>query len=138
MPSKGLIIVALLFFLGLITFPIWYNLASGPAAQMPELVMPAGETECVAPTSYMRASHMDMLLEWRDEVVREDVREFQAASGRTFTMSLTGTCLKQCHTSKADFCDRCHDYSGVSTPYCWDCHIDPQDTDYATRQVVQR
>jgi hypothetical protein len=138
MPNKGLIIAALVVFLGLITFPIWYNLASGPAAQMPELVMPVGESECVRDTEYMRTSHMDLLLEWRDEVVRNNVREVRTDSGKTFTMSLTGTCLKQCHSSKAEFCDRCHDYSGVSTPYCWECHIDPQNTDYGARQVVQR
>ena len=28
--------------------------------------------------------------------------------------------------NKAGFCDRCHDYSGVSGPYCWNCHSDPQ------------
>jgi hypothetical protein len=131
MRDKGLIIIALVVFLGLITFPIWYNLASAPSARAPELTMPVGESECVAPTDYMRASHMDLLLEWRDEVVRQNVRDYEAINGKTYTMSLTGTCLKQCHTSKAEFCDRCHDYSGVSTPYCWDCHIDPQQTQYA-------
>jgi hypothetical protein len=29
-----------------------------------------------------------------------------------------------CHTSKKEFCDRCHDYTSV-TPYCWDCHLAP-------------
>jgi hypothetical protein len=38
-------------------------------------------------------------------------------------MSLTNTCLRECHTAKADFCDRCHDYEAVSLP-CWDCHMD--------------
>lgn len=127
MRDKGLIVIALLVFLGIMTFPIWYNLASGPAAEAPELQMPANATECVAPTATMRATHMDMLLDWRDEVVRNNVREFTAFNGKTYTMSLTGTCLKQCHTSKADFCDRCHNYSGVSTPYCWDCHVDPEE-----------
>ncbi len=38
---------------------------------------------------------------------------------------LTGTCLTGCHTNKADFCDRCHNYAGVSV-YCWECHVDPK------------
>jgi hypothetical protein len=37
-------------------------------------------------------------------------------------MSLSNTCL-DCHSNKAEFCDRCHNYASVS-PYCWDCHID--------------
>jgi hypothetical protein len=52
------------------------------------------------------------------------VRTFTAFDGKSYTMALTQTCLK-CHASKADFCDRCHNYAGVA-PYCWDCHIDPK------------
>jgi hypothetical protein len=67
---------------------------------------------------------MDLLLDWREEVVRKGVREFVAFDGKTYTMGLTQTCMN-CHTSKEDFCDRCHNYVAVS-PYCWDCHIDPK------------
>jgi hypothetical protein len=42
--------------------------------------------------------------------------------GRRFRKSLTGTCL-QCHTSKKDSCDRCHDHLNVH-PVCWDCHVE--------------
>jgi len=31
----------------------------------------------------------------------------------------------KCHTDKAKFCDRCHNYVGV-TPNCWDCHVEPK------------
>ena len=31
----------------------------------------------------------------------------------------------ECHTDKAEFCDRCHNYAGVN-PYCWDCHTVPE------------
>jgi hypothetical protein len=78
---------------------------------------------------------MDLLMDWRDEVVRRGNRNFVAFNGRTYTISLTGTCMG-CHSSKANFCDRCHDYAGVK-PYCWDCHIDPKlirrGTEYAHR-----
>ena len=45
--------------------------------------------------------------------------------GKQYTMSLINTCMK-CHTSKAKFCDRCHNYMAV-TPDCWDCHIAPKE-----------
>jgi hypothetical protein len=72
----------------------------------------------------MRATHMEMLDEWRDRVVREGERMYQASDGKSYEMSLTHTCL-ECHSNKAEFCDACHNYTAV-TPYCWDCHIDPK------------
>jgi hypothetical protein len=69
---------------------------------------------------------MALLVNWREEVVRRNVRSFTAFNGKTYNMSLTGTCLSGCHTNKADFCDRCHNYVGVKGPYCMDCHIDPK------------
>ena len=41
-------------------------------------------------------------------------------------MSLTRTCMLQCHTNKAEFCNKCHEYANVE-PYCWECHISPDD-----------
>jgi len=123
MRDRGLIVVGLALFLGLITFPAWYNLAAGTTSRAPELKRPANEKNCVAPVEYMRTRHMELLTAWRDQVVREGKREFTAFDGRTHQMSLSKTCMR-CHESKADFCDKCHNYSGV-TPYCWDCHIDP-------------
>ena len=72
----------------------------------------------------MRASHMTLLAEWRDRVVRDGVRTYTGADGRVVRMSLSGTCLGTCHTDKTAFCDRCHDYAGVK-PACWDCHVVP-------------
>ncbi len=68
---------------------------------------------------------MDLLVSWREGVVRQRERVYRAFNGRTYNVSLTGTCLSQCHQNKADFCDRCHNYIGVKGPYCWDCHLDP-------------
>ncbi|MBM3790556.1 MAG: cytochrome C [Acidobacteria bacterium] len=137
MHNRGWIVGGLVVFLVLITFPVWYNLAGGPAAGPPDIRLPAGEKECVAPTEYMRTTHMDLLIQWRDEVVRNNRRDYTAFNGRTFNMSLTGTCLKQCHTSKADFCDRCHNYSGVKSPYCWDCHVDPATVEPASQAALR-
>jgi hypothetical protein len=86
--------------------------------------MPANQKECVAPAGTMRAAHMKMLIQWREDVVRHGDRRFVAFNGKVYEKSLTGTCLG-CH-NKQQFCDRCHAYSGVSTPSCWNCHSDPQ------------
>lgn len=124
MRDRGIILGGLALFVVLITFPVWYNQASGTSAKGPEPKLPTREKHCVASVEYMRTSHMDLLASWREEVVRRSGRTFVAFDGTTYPMSLTQTCLK-CHGSKADFCDRCHQYAGV-TPYCWDCHIDPK------------
>jgi hypothetical protein len=71
---------------------------------------------------------MQLLLDWRENSVRRNIRTYTAFDGRSYTVNLTGTCLTQCHTDKADFCDRCHDFVGVQGPYCMDCHIDPKQT----------
>jgi hypothetical protein len=126
MRDQGIIYAGLVAFLGLVTFPAWYNLAAGHTAQPPALQLPAREKQCVAPAAYMRTSHMDLLINWREEVVRRHVRSFTAFDGKTYNMSLSGTCLSGCHTNKAEFCDRCHGYVGVSGPYCMNCHLDPR------------
>jgi hypothetical protein len=124
MRDRGIIIAGLTLFLLLITFPVWYNLAAGTTSKGPEPARPVQEKTCVGPVEYMRTSHMDLLMDWRDQAVRQGVRTFKAFDGKTHTVSLTQTCMK-CHASKADFCDRCHGYAGVA-PACWGCHIDPK------------
>ena len=123
MRDRSLILLGLLGFVWLFTFPVWRARAKfSPAA--PELKLPAAEKQCVAPTAYMRDSHMQLLVDWREDVVRNNHRQFTAFNGKVYDKSLTRTCLSQCHTNKGEFCDRCHSYAGVSGPYCWDCHID--------------
>ncbi len=124
MSDRVWIIAGLLVFLALVTYPVWHDLEAHATSKGPALVMPVGEKQCVAPLSTMKTSHMQLLLTWRDSVVRDNQRNYTAFTGRTYTMSLTGTCLN-CH-NKEQFCDRCHTYLGVSTPFCWDCHVDPR------------
>jgi hypothetical protein len=123
MRERTVIIAALALFLGLVTSPFWYARAAGLTARGPEPKLPTSERACLMPTEYMRTSHMDLLMTWRDTVVREHQRTWTAPDGKAHTISLTGTCLR-CHDNKAEFCDKCHDYAGVA-PYCWDCHVDP-------------
>ena len=99
-------------------------MASGKADYTPELKYVTAEKQCVMPTEYMRAKHMDLLNDWRNAVVRDGIRIHTSHEGRKFNMSLTNTCM-DCHSNKADFCDQCHNYSAVGQPNCWDCHIVP-------------
>ncbi len=126
MHDRGKIIAGLIVFLVLVTYPVWSNLAGGETDFEPKLKVPAGVTECVAPADYMRTSHMDLLSDWRDRVVREGQRVYIDNNGIAHRMSLTGTCLG-CHSNKSEFCDQCHGYIGVE-PNCWDCHNDPEET----------
>jgi len=123
MRDKGMILTGLVIFLALAVFPIWYNLLIGKAGPPPELKLPPEGGECVADTQFMRTNHMDLLMEWRDEVVRDNDRIYETGDGRRYYKSLSGTCMS-CHTDKKQFCDACHNYTAV-TPYCWDCHVDP-------------
>lgn len=125
MYNAGKVIGGILIFLVLISFPVWYNAASGKGSYRPELDVGTQEKQCVEPTAFMRGSHMLMLDDWRNSVVREGSRLYVASDGKKFDMSLTRTCLS-CHTKREKFCDQCHDYATV-TPDCWNCHVTPQE-----------
>lgn len=120
--------IGLAVFLALASYPFWQ--AAGKAMPGPDLdletpairALPA--RDCIAPTDEMKTRHMQILDEWRTEVVRNGRRTFETPDGRRFEMSLTGTCMK-CHSNKERFCDRCHDYAAVK-PKCWDCHNVPE------------
>jgi hypothetical protein len=119
------IVAGLAVFVVLATSPLWYNALSAASPEAPVLQQPTnGSTECVEATDFMRANHMDLLDQWRDTVVREDVRTYTSEAGKDYTMSLSDTCL-DCHSNKEKFCDACHTYSAVD-PYCWDCHVIPE------------
>ncbi len=118
------IITGLIIFLCLITFPIYYNIATGKAAYRPEPKIVTEEKQCVESKGYMRAKHMDLLEEWRESVVREGKRVYVASDGKQYTMSLVDTCMR-CHWNKAEFCDLCHNYVGIRLN-CWSCHTLPK------------
>ena len=126
MYDGGKILIGLGAFAVLITIPIWLSLATGGSGARPELVLPKEGGKCVEDTEYMRTSHMDLLSEWRDIVVREGRRTYTAKDGREHEMSLTRTCMS-CHESREQFCTRCHEYVDLQ-PYCWDCHVEPNPT----------
>jgi hypothetical protein len=123
MNNKALIVTGLILFLIIILFPFWYM--RGKAVPFPDPVLtPKAQAAqaCVRSTDYMRSEHMKLLDLWRESVVREGKRIYVNPQGKEFTMSLSNTCL-DCHSNKAEFCDRCHNYASVR-PYCWNCHIE--------------
>jgi len=124
--NKKIIIAGIITFFVIITFPFWYNM--GKAAPLPEPKLSdkaKAAKECVRPKEFMKAEHMQLLDVWRDTVTRDAKRIYVNSKGKEFEMSLSNTCL-DCHSEKAEFCDKCHNYASV-TPYCWDCHIDPKE-----------
>jgi len=125
MYDKGKIIPGLIVFVGLITFPIWYGFGS-EAGPFPQPQKPTNAENCVEPVEFMRSSHMVLLNEWRDDIVRSGgTRKGRTSEGISYVRSLQKGCMK-CHVSKQKFCDVCHTYAAVN-PYCWDCHIQPKE-----------
>ena len=124
------IIIGLIIFLGIATFPFLYDVGKAsipppdPKIDTPEIQKMAVK-KCVESKSFMKAEHMVMINDWRDAVVREGNRLYTSTGGQQYAMSLQNTCMK-CHSNKTKFCDECHNYVGVK-PYCWDCHIAPKE-----------
>ena len=124
MHDAGKILFGLIVFLLLITSPVWYNAAAGKAGSIPAPKAPTDQKQCIEPKPVIRVIHSDLLTRWRESVVREGARTYQASDGKTYNMSLNRTCMN-CHKDKGEFCDQCHNYMGV-TPRCWDCHLYPK------------
>jgi len=128
MRDKGRIIVGLVVFVVLVTYPLWNNLGAAENTSPPELALPKDKTHCIEEKEYMTANHMDLLNKWRDAVVRNGDRYYTSQSfGERYEMSLTKTCMN-CHNDREKFCIRCHDYANVQ-PSCWGCHVEPKETE---------
>ncbi len=124
------VIIGIIIFLGIATFPFLYDLGKAappppePKIDTPEIQKMA-EKKCIEPKSLMKVEHMVILNDWRDWYVRDGRSIYTAEDGTQYKVSLSNTCMK-CHSNKKDFCDECHNYAGVK-PYCWDCHIEPKE-----------
>lgn len=174
MYDGGKIITGLVIALVILTFPVWWNLGSAmPPAPDPVLAPNAKAAgKCILPKDQMKTTHMQILDNWRNAVVRDserfmvwnptpaevapellvveeahkavadsvieippfgpvrdlvyqDKQQFKTGQGVMLEMSLQNTCMN-CHTSKKEFCDQCHNYTAVS-PFCWDCHVAPKE-----------
>jgi len=140
--NKLAIFIGLAAFIVVATSPLWLNAGRVVPPPKPKLDTPviqelaAKDKHCVLPTDQMRASHMQLLIDWREQVVRTGNRVWVSPSGQKYETSLSNTCLG-CHSNKKDFCDQCHNYAAV-TPNCWGCHLDkPASTEKMARAEVK-
>lgn len=124
MRDRARITAGLAVFVALAAFPVWHALGAGGSAARPELERPRGDSTCVEDSAYMATQHVALLQRWRNAVVRDGEKDYVATSGKSYVMSLTGTCM-HCHSNGEAFCDRCHSYAGV-TLTCWNCHVEPK------------
>lgn len=129
MKDNNKIVIGLVIFVAIVTFPFWYNLGKASSVPEPKLSEKAkAAKECVRPKEIMKQEHMQILDLWRDTVVRDANRVYKSGSGKMFNMSLSSgeeSCMG-CHESKTEFCDKCHIYASVA-PYCWTCHVAPKE-----------
>ncbi len=126
MYNKKYVIVGIIVFVALFTTPFWLGGMGGGEYTRPAIELPKGEKECVEPVEYMRAEHMQLLNEWRDEALRNESRVYVSSTGKKWEISLQNTCMK-CHNNPKEFCDKCHISNSVY-PYCWTCHIQPKES----------
>ena len=146
MSKSGKTIGGLLVFLVIALMPFLYNMGKADAIPVIDTDTPViqelGATECIESTVYMRENHMQLLLEWRDAVVREGKTTYVNSRGEQYEMSLQDTCLN-CHNDTPEtvyytadtanlgdnqFCYSCHDYAAVE-PDCWACHAGPREAE---------
>ena len=122
MRNKTNIVVGVLVFLLVLTSPIWLNLGKSAEASQVEVsldtptinALPEDERQCIYDTDYMLKNHMEILHQWKVQVVRDGNR----------------TCL-DCHSNYDEFCEKCHDANGVD-PNCWTCHTNSA-TEYGSQ-----
>jgi len=97
MYDKGKIAAGILIFLALVTFPFWYG--KGRTATPPSISLDTPEIrklavkECIEPTPYMRANHMELVKSWREAVVREENRVYVNREGKKYSMRKTRNIL---------------------------------------------
>ncbi|NQT12525.1 MAG: sulfate reduction electron transfer complex DsrMKJOP subunit DsrJ [Planctomycetes bacterium] len=134
MGDQGKIIAGLIIFLILATFPIWYTVGSSGDVSLPNRGPAKDGSSCIE--ADMVAKHMDILNQWRSDVVRGDgTKQYydseylqeRSPGHEPYEKSLTKTCMK-CHGIESRSngiisCSECHVYANVELT-CWDCHVD--------------
>ena len=92
------VIPGLAVFVGIFTMPFWLNFGS-EEYRYPEVALPKGQividgqsvdagAACIEPKEWMRANHMSLLIEWRDQALRNEKRVYVASDGRKWETSL--------------------------------------------------
>jgi len=120
MNSKSASLAFLAIIVIAVLSPLLYTVTANGFSKStePELVLPSKEAapsgECIEPTAYMRANHMNILVASREDAVRDGVRKVSHSLNNCST----------CHEKREEFCDRCHNYVGAK-PNCFGCHYYP-------------
>ncbi len=121
----GIVVLVVLF-----AYPFWGNFGKTAASPQMSLDTPTiqqlADKKCIEDVEFMRSNHMQVLSDWKVSVVRDGNRVYVAENNQEYNMSLQNTCM-DCHSNKAQFCDECHDFSGITSPNCWDCHVEPKE-----------
>ena len=124
------VVIGLAIFLILVTAPIWKTIGKTVPAPDPKLNTPAimalaeKDRHCVESKEWIRANHMRLLVDWREEAVRNAKRDYINSKGQRYLASLSNNCM-ECHSNKSQFCDQCHNYVAVA-PNCWGCHLEKE------------
>ena len=95
--------VGIVAFLVVCTSPFWAGFGSSDYTS-PKVSLPKDAKECIEDTAFMKAEHMQLLNEWRDQALRQGNRVYVAKNGKKWNISLKNTCLK-CHNEYEQFCD---------------------------------
>ena len=125
--NSGKVLIGLVIFVGLVTFPFFYNKGRAIAKPEPKLDTPAimqlQDKKCVEPRDFMRAELMRLLNDWRDSAVRD---------GKRLYVNLRGQAVRYIseYLYALPF-----EQEGIRTdaivcavkPYCWGCHIEPKE-----------
>ena len=111
MRDRTVILAGLALCLGLLTWPAWRTLAAPPPAAAGARAPRERHRVRGAHRLHARVAHGAAATtgarRWCGRARAPTGRQ----AGRDVQMSLTGTCIRACHTDKAKFCDRCHDYA---------------------------
>ena len=85
MYKGGKIIASLVVFVALLSLPFFYNIGKSNKGPVINLNTPAIQQlavkQCVEPAKWMRANHMKLLNQWRDEAVRKGKTEYINSKG---------------------------------------------------------
>lgn len=122
------IIAGIIIFVAILAIPFlnnWGKSNKGPDINLNTVAInQLANKQCIEPTAWMRANHMKLLDQWRNEYVREGKTVYVNSQGKSFKIGID-TCFN-CHYNPAlspsqQFCVKCHDYASVQ-PTCWNCH----------------
>lgn len=123
MRDRLFIFSGLVLLIALLTYPVWYAALANATANGPALQLPAGQTNCIRDTEWMRHNHMKLLMHERNEVVHQGVRK----AGTSLPDCMNCHVSRQADgsypsvSSKQFFCNNCHSYAGVKID-CFSCH----------------